>query len=49
MALLSQLNASNDWNGIIRQYGNGGPPTTDLGRIEDEWFRARSASSFYTP
>ena len=49
MALLSQLNASNDWIGIIRQYGNGGPPTTDLGRIEDEWFRARSASSFYTP
>ena len=41
MAMLSQLHATNDWIGIIRQY-SGGPPTTDLGRLEDEWFRSRS-------
>ncbi len=41
MALLAQLNATGDWIGIIRQYGGDGGPTTELGRIEDEWFKTR--------
>ncbi|MGQ0521325.1 MAG: ABC1 kinase family protein [Actinomycetota bacterium] len=40
-ALLSRLEASNDWRGILAEYRKGTPPTTELGRIEAEW---RSAS-----
>jgi predicted unusual protein kinase regulating ubiquinone biosynthesis (AarF/ABC1/UbiB family)/cytochrome P450 len=41
LALLSQLGATADWIGIIRQYGGDGGPTTELGRIEDTWFHSR--------
>jgi predicted unusual protein kinase regulating ubiquinone biosynthesis (AarF/ABC1/UbiB family) len=40
-ALLSRLEATNNWRGILSEYRKGTPPVTELGRIEAEW---RSAS-----
>ena len=40
-ALLSRLEATNSWRGILSEYRKGAPPTTELGRVEAEW---RSAS-----
>jgi predicted unusual protein kinase regulating ubiquinone biosynthesis (AarF/ABC1/UbiB family) len=40
-ALLSRLEANNNWRGILSEYRKGAPPATDLGRVEAEW---RSAS-----
>jgi len=39
-ALLSRLEASNSWRGILFEYRKGTPPATELGRIEAEWRRA---------
>ena len=41
-ALLSRLEATNSWRGILSEYRKGAPPTTELGRVEAEW---RSASA----
>ncbi len=41
-ALLSRLEATNNWRGILSEYRKGAPPVTELGRIEAEW---RSASA----
>ena len=40
-ALLSRLEATNNWRGILSEYRKGAPPVTELGRVEAEW---RSAS-----
>ena len=40
-ALLSRLEATNNWRGILSEYRKGAPPTSELGRREAEW---RSAS-----
>ncbi|MGI8684425.1 MAG: ABC1 kinase family protein [Acidimicrobiales bacterium] len=41
-ALLSRLEATNTWRGILSEYRKGTPPSTELGRIEAEW---RSAAA----
>lgn len=41
LALLSQLRATGDWPALLRQYAHGAPPTTELGRVEDDWFHQR--------
>ena len=42
-ALLSRLEATNSWRGILSEYRKGTPPSTELGRIEAEW-RNRTAA-----
>ncbi len=36
-ALLGRLHADNNWRGLLAEYRKGGPPVTDLGRIEEAW------------
>ncbi len=36
-ALLSRLEATNNWRGILFEYRKGAPPCTELGRVEQEW------------
>ncbi|HVE47203.1 MAG TPA: AarF/ABC1/UbiB kinase family protein [Acidimicrobiales bacterium] len=36
-ALLSRLEATNNWRGILAEYREGAPPCTELGRLEAEW------------
>ena len=40
-ALLSRLEATNNWRGILSEYRKGTPPCTELGCVEAEWRRAR--------
>ncbi|HVM02264.1 MAG TPA: AarF/ABC1/UbiB kinase family protein [Acidimicrobiales bacterium] len=42
-ALLSRLEATNCWRGILFEYRKGAPPATELGRVEAEW-RSDSAA-----
>ncbi|MEO7836349.1 MAG: hypothetical protein ABIS21_01755, partial [Acidimicrobiales bacterium] len=42
-ALLSRLEATNNWRGILAEYREGAPPCTELGRLEAEWRRSVSA------
>ena len=44
-ALLSRLEATNNWRGILFEYRRGTPPVTELGRIEAEWRRASTPVS----
>lgn len=39
-ALLSRLEATNNWRGILAEYREGAPPCTELGRLEAEWRRS---------
>ena len=43
-ALLGRLRATNQWRGILEEYRKGGPPVTELGRIDAEWRAARASS-----
>ncbi len=36
-AMLSRLEATNNWRGLLSEYRKGTPPCTELGRIEAEW------------
>ena len=36
-ALLSRLEATNDWRGILAEYRKAAPPSSELGRLEAEW------------
>ena len=36
-AMLSRLEATNNWRGLLAEYRKGAPPCTELGRIEAEW------------
>jgi predicted unusual protein kinase regulating ubiquinone biosynthesis (AarF/ABC1/UbiB family) len=36
-ALLGRLEARNRWRGILAEYRHGGPPVTELGRLERDW------------
>jgi hypothetical protein len=38
MALLGQLDASADWNGIACEWIRGAGPSTPLGELEVHWF-----------
>ena len=42
-ALLSRLEATNNWRGILSEYRKGAPPVTELGRVEAEWRNASPA------
>ncbi|HEX2064351.1 MAG TPA: AarF/ABC1/UbiB kinase family protein [Acidimicrobiales bacterium] len=42
-ALLSRLEATNNWRGVLAEYRKGGPPCTELGRIEAEWRSSKLA------
>ncbi|MDP9388477.1 MAG: AarF/ABC1/UbiB kinase family protein [Actinomycetota bacterium] len=44
-ALLSRLEATNNWRGILSEYRKGGPPCTELGRVEAEWRSTAAAKS----
>ncbi|MDP9403723.1 MAG: AarF/ABC1/UbiB kinase family protein [Actinomycetota bacterium] len=39
-ALLSRLEATNNWRGILAEYREGAPPCTELGHLEAEWRRS---------
>ena len=40
-ALLGRLRATNAWRGILAEYRSGGPPVSELGRLDAQWFAAR--------
>lgn len=42
-ALLSRLEATNTWRGILAEYREGAPPCTELGRLEADWRRSVAA------
>jgi predicted unusual protein kinase regulating ubiquinone biosynthesis (AarF/ABC1/UbiB family) len=43
-ALLGRLEARSPWRGILAEYRAGGPPATDLGRIEAAWLAHQPAA-----
>ncbi len=42
-ALLSRLEATNNWRRLLAEYRKGAPPCTELGRIEAEWRSSKLA------
>ena len=44
-ALLGRLQASGSWGAVLAEYRKGLPPTTDLGRLEQEWRLASEATA----
>ena len=40
-ALLGRLRATNNWRGLLAEYREGGPPVSELGKIEEEWRSSR--------
>jgi predicted unusual protein kinase regulating ubiquinone biosynthesis (AarF/ABC1/UbiB family) len=44
-ALLGRIGASNGWREMLAEYRQGRPPSTELGRLEEEWRRGRAQSS----
>jgi predicted unusual protein kinase regulating ubiquinone biosynthesis (AarF/ABC1/UbiB family) len=44
-ALLGRLRAHGPWRAILAEYRKGGPPATELGRIEVEWRGVRQSAS----
>lgn len=43
-ALLGRLHASDQWPGRLAEYRKGGPPVTELGRIEEAWRGSRAVA-----
>ncbi len=44
-ALFGRLRAGARWGALLDEYLHEGPPSTELGRLEDEWRRARRATA----
>jgi predicted unusual protein kinase regulating ubiquinone biosynthesis (AarF/ABC1/UbiB family) len=44
-ALLGRIRATNRWRAMLAEYRQGDPPTTELGRMEEEWRRSRPQPS----
>ena len=44
-AIFGRLRASGRWGALLDEYLHAGPPSTELGRAEDEWRRARRATA----
>ncbi|HEX2274122.1 MAG TPA: AarF/UbiB family protein [Acidimicrobiales bacterium] len=44
-AIFGRLRASGRWGALLDEYLHDGPPSTELGRAEDEWRRARRATA----
>lgn len=42
-ALLGRLEARNAWRAILAEYRHGGPPATELGRLEAAWYARQPA------
>jgi serine/threonine protein kinase len=42
-ALLGRIGATNQWSAMLAEYRHNAPPSTELGRIEEQW-RAQSSS-----
>jgi predicted unusual protein kinase regulating ubiquinone biosynthesis (AarF/ABC1/UbiB family) len=43
-AMLSRLEATNNWRALLSEYRKGTAPSTELGRVEAEWRRSRLAT-----
>jgi hypothetical protein len=43
-ALMGHLHATNNFRGILGEYREGGPPVTELGRVEAEWRATQPAT-----
>ena len=43
-ALFGRLHASGNWRALLAEYRKGEPPSTELGRIEEEWRLERAVS-----
>jgi predicted unusual protein kinase regulating ubiquinone biosynthesis (AarF/ABC1/UbiB family) len=41
-SVLGRLDAANDWRGIRDEYVNDAEPATELGRLDQDWWQARS-------
>jgi predicted unusual protein kinase regulating ubiquinone biosynthesis (AarF/ABC1/UbiB family) len=44
-AIFGRLRASGRWGALLDEYLHDGPPSTELGRAEDEWRRARRSTA----
>ena len=44
LAVLGQLGARRNWHRIAREWWFGDPPATELGRLEREFWAARTAA-----
>ena len=44
-ALWGRMRARGNWNALLAEYRKGAPPSTELGKIEEEWRREKEAAA----